>query len=117
LFRPDSPARALARILCIRATINPAPRAGVRIPPVFYPATPEGILRDRRTGARGAVNKIGKRSDDLRRRGGSKGFRSIGRKRGCLIYRYADNRCFLPTSLPQHDNSPPCFDESLSFEK
>lgn len=63
LFRPDSPARTLARIYNICATINPAPHAGVHISSVCYPATLEGILRNHRT-ARAAVNKIGKRCEN-----------------------------------------------------
>lgn len=81
--------RAHARVLHIRATINPAAcaarRADVHSALSGHPRRipPCSLAR-----ALTAVNKIGKRRDDLRRRRGSKGFRSIGRKRGCSMYRY-----------------------------
>jgi len=114
LFRPDSP-RAPA--LYIRATINPAVAAPVRAhsADVLYPTTPEGSLGGRRA-VRTAVNKIGKRHDDLRRRGGSKGFRSISRKRGCSMYRYTiTGASFLVLPHKLDSSSPSVPTNSLSF--
>lgn len=85
LFRPDSP-RSRASITHPRddkshGLRRTSRRCAFRV--IRPPPKDSSLAR-----ALTAVNKIGKRRDDLRRRRGSKDFRSIGRKRGCSMFRY-----------------------------